>query len=110
MNALLRPSRPFREARLSSDEGRLSDWYATLDDRGRQQWYTLLEIKAAVGISMSRLRVVLFRLRWDTQRVRGTSLTLYRGPSLLLAEDAKASYARLDMDIAAILVQLKTES
>jgi hypothetical protein len=69
-----------RKPRLIREEERVANWFDELSDEDRRRWFTLAEIKAAIGVPMARLQVVLYRLRWDVQRERGFELTLYRGP------------------------------
>jgi hypothetical protein len=90
--------RPFRNARLSGDERRVTDWYDSLNDLDQCKFYALGEVKAATGIPMSRLRVTLYRLGWRVRRERGFSVYFYQGPLSLprYAEDAgKADLAEL---------------
>lgn len=71
---------PTREARLTREERRVEDWFDSLSDANREQWFTLYEIKAATLIPLARLPSVLYRLRWKVRRERGFELMLFRGP------------------------------
>jgi hypothetical protein len=71
---------PAREARLVREERRVEDWFDSLSDEARQQWFTLYEIKAATLVPLARLPSVLYRLRWKVRRERGFALTLFQGP------------------------------
>jgi hypothetical protein len=71
---------PTREARLAREEQRVEDWFDSLSYDDRRRWFTLAEIKTAVAVPMTRLQIVLYRLRWEVRRDRKFDLTLYRGP------------------------------
>jgi hypothetical protein len=70
----------FRPARLFADEGRVQAWFDLLGDRDRQRLYTIPEIRAAVSIPATRLRIVLYRLGWRRRRADNFGIHLYQGP------------------------------
>jgi hypothetical protein len=70
----------FRPARLFADEGRVQAWFDSLSDRDRQRLYTIAEIRAAVSIPATRLRIVLYRLGWRRRRADSFGIDLYQGP------------------------------
>jgi hypothetical protein len=72
---------PHRPARLLADENRLQRWFESLDEFDRQRSYTLEEIRAAIGVPLTRLRVAMYRLGWHRERDRAFRLDVYRGPT-----------------------------
>lgn len=70
----------FRPARLFADEGRVQAWFDSMSDRDRQRLYTVPEIRAAVSIPATRLRIVLYRLGWRRRRADNFGIALYQGP------------------------------
>ena len=72
--------RRFRPAQLLSDERRLREWYDSLDETARMCGFALAEIRAAVSIPATRLKVVLFRLGWTAFRTGPFGVLLYRSP------------------------------
>jgi hypothetical protein len=70
----------FRPARLVTDEQRVRAWFESLNEADRRRSYTLAEIRAAVSIPATRLRVVLCRLRWRRSANTEFGVSTYRGP------------------------------
>lgn len=70
----------FRPARLLADECRVQSWFDSLSDRDRQRLYTVPEIRAAISIPATRLRIVLYRLGWQRRRANSFGVALYQGP------------------------------
>jgi hypothetical protein len=70
----------FRPARLFADEDRVQAWFDSMSDRDRQRLYTVPEIRAAVSIPATRLRIVLYRLGWRRRRADNFGIALYQGP------------------------------
>lgn len=70
----------FRPARLLADENRVQSWFDSLSDRDRQRRYTVPEIRTAVSIPATRLRIVLYRLGWQRRRANSFGIALYQGP------------------------------
>jgi hypothetical protein len=80
--------REFPPARLVSDEQRVREWFDCLNEAARLQSYSLAEIRAAVLIPATRLRVVLYRLGWKPRREAGFGvLTYYKPRSSLWPSD-----------------------
>jgi hypothetical protein len=69
--------REFQPARLSFEEQRVRDWFDCLTEAERQRSYSLAEIRAAVSIPATRLRVVLYRLGWKPRREAGFGVFTY---------------------------------
>lgn len=74
----------FRPARLVTDEQRIRDWFDCLTEAERLRSYSLAEIRAAVSIPATRLRVVLYRLGWKPRREAGFGVLTYYKPRGLL--------------------------
>jgi len=71
-----------RPPRLVSDGQRLKCWYDNLSWDLQNSWFTLFEIRSATGIPLTRLRTVLYRHGWITERKRGfPGLVFYHGPN-----------------------------
>jgi hypothetical protein len=70
----------FLPARLVADEQRLRDWFDSLGDADRRRSYTLAEIRAAVHVPATRLRVVLYRLGWRQTYNPEFGLSTYSRP------------------------------
>jgi hypothetical protein len=70
----------FPPARLAAEEQRVREWFDSLADVDRQRAYTLAEIRAAVSLPATTLRVVLRRLRWSVQRDSAYGVSTFRGP------------------------------
>jgi len=77
---LQRRHEPIRPARLISDEQQVRNWFDCLSDTDRQRSYTLAEIRWAVSVPATRLRVVLFRLGWKPLRQPGFGVSTYYKP------------------------------
>ena len=73
-------SSAFRPARLFADEGRVQAWFDSLSDRDRQRMYSIPELRAAVSIPATRIRIVLYRLGWRRRRADNYGIDLYQGP------------------------------
>jgi hypothetical protein len=73
----LKPGRTFGLASLAADERRVRDWFDSLGGPDRLKSYSLAEIRAAVSIPTTRLRVVLFRLGWIALRQTGFGVLTY---------------------------------
>ncbi len=70
----------FRPARLFADESRVQAWFDSMSDHERQRLYSIPEIRAAVSIPATRLRIVLYRLAWRRCRADHFGIDLYQGP------------------------------
>jgi hypothetical protein len=84
MDSLIRSQISYREefppARLATDEQRVRDWFDCLTETARSRGYSLAEIRAAVSIPATRLRVVLYRLGWKLRREAGLGFLTYHKP------------------------------
>jgi hypothetical protein len=70
----------FPPARLVTEEQRVREWFESLSEADRRCSYTLAEIRAAVSIPATRLRVVLCRLGWKVTGYTEFGMSTYRGP------------------------------
>jgi hypothetical protein len=71
----------FQPARLVTDERRVRDWFDCLSEVDRLRSYSLAEIRAAVSIPATRLRIVLYRLGWKPRRESGFGVLTYYKPN-----------------------------
>ncbi len=67
-----------RVARLVGDERRVSAWFNPLPAEQQDRWYSLHELRAATGVPMSRLPIVLHRLGWHRETRFG--IAMFHGP------------------------------
>jgi hypothetical protein len=70
----------FPPARLVAEEKRVREWFDSLPEIERQRTYTLAEIRAAVGLPATTLRVVLRRMRWEVRQDSAFGVSTFRGP------------------------------
>lgn len=67
-------------ARLAEDERLVRDWFDRLGEPARRRRYSLAELRAALSIPVTRLRVVIYRLGWQPRREQGFGMTTYFKP------------------------------
>jgi hypothetical protein len=70
----------FPPARLTEEEQRIRDWFDCLSEAEQQKSYSLAEIRAAVSIPVTRLRIVMYRLGWRPRREAGFGVLTYSKP------------------------------
>jgi hypothetical protein len=93
----------FSPARLLTDERRVLDWFDSLCDADRKRSYAIAEIKAAVGVPATRLRIALYRLEWKRERDREFGLAMYRGPFHKNRESDMDDVDRIIREVQALL-------
>ena len=81
---------------MAADERRVRAWFESLGEEDRLRRYTLAEIRAAVGIPATRLRVALYRLEWKRLTDDGFRLVVYQGPLLRSTQRASAAVASVN--------------
>lgn len=70
----------FPPARLAKEEQRVREWFDSLGEIDRQRAYSLAEIRAAVSLPATTLRVVLRGMRWRVRRDSAFGVSTFMGP------------------------------